>query len=430
MPANPVVSQQFGRYRILDKLGEGGMGTVFLAEDVQLGRRVALKVPHFDPIHDPDQLKRFYREARTAARIDHPNICPVFDVGEIDGVHYLTMPFIDGTPLSQLASSGEPWQPRQAAELVCQLAEAVQSLHQQGLVHRDLKPSNVMVRREGEPVLMDFGLAKAIQAPEQNLTAAGTTMGTPGYMSPEQVSDARHIGPGMDIYSLGVILYELITGRRPFEGPPTAVYAQILYSDPASPSSIVPGLDSQLDVICLTALAKKPEQRFPSARELANALSRYLGEQTVPAGPFPAPPAPPLRVAQADVRLTCPSCGKQLRIPPELQGRRLKCPRCQTRLASLNDSQRPPTTTAEAASPGTTTAPAAPSGPHTPRDTVGATGEPPRRAPLAQPMPVVQAVPPPLFTPPPRRSSPVLLAVTFATILTILVWALIVYFNG
>ncbi|MBI1918183.1 MAG: protein kinase [Planctomycetes bacterium] len=418
MPANPVLPQQFGRYRILDKLGEGGMGTVYLAEDVQLGRRVALKIPHFDPIQDSEQLKRFYREARTAARIDHPNICPVFDVGEIDGVHYLTMPFIDGTPLSQLAASGDPWQPRQAAELVCQLAEAVQALHQQGLVHRDLKPSNVMVRLEGEPVLMDFGLAKPIQAPDQNLTAAGAMMGTPGYMSPEQVIDARHIGPGMDIYSLGVILYELITGRRPFEGPVAAVYAQILHSAPSPPSSVVPGLDQQLDVICLTALAKKPEERFPTARALADALTRYLGEQTVPAGPFPPPPPAALRVAQVDVRLTCPNCGKHLRIPAALQGKRLKCPRCQMRLAGPTDPLRPPgITTAGTANAGTTTAPAPPTAPPTPGDTVG---EPERRAPLSQPMPVV---------PLPSRGSPVLLAVGVGILVTVLVWALILYLN-
>src|SRR6266542_3035239 len=334
MPANPVLPQQFGRYRILNPLGEGGMGTVYLAEDIQLGRRVALKVPHFDPLADPEQLKRFYREAKTAARIEHPNICPVFDVGEIDGIHYLTMPFIDGTPLSQLAASGEPWQPRQATELICQLAEAVHALHRQGLVHRDLKPSNVMVRLEGEPVLMDFGLAKQLQSADQNLTATGAVMGTPGYMSPEQVLDASHSGPGTDIYSLGVILYELVAGRRPFEGPVAAVYAQILHSAPAPPSLVRPGLDVQLNAICLKALAKKPEERFPTAQALADALVRYLSEQTIPAVAWAQQQVVAVRPVQDDTRLTCPSCGKQLRVPASLQGKRLKCPRCQTRLGA------------------------------------------------------------------------------------------------
>jgi len=410
MPANPVLPQQFGRYRILDKLGEGGMGTVYLAEDVQLGRRIAIKVPHFDPTEDPDQLRRFYREARTAARIEHPNICPVFDVGEIEGIHYLTMPFIEGTPLSQLAAGGEPWPPRQAAELVCELATAVQALHQQGLVHRDVKPSNVIVRLEGEPVLMDFGLAKPIQSPEQNLTAAGAMMGTPGYMSPEQVSDARHIGPGMDIYSLGVILYELLTGRRPFEGPTAAVYAQILHSPPDPPSTHCPGLDPQLDAICLTALAKKPEQRFPTARAMVEALSRFLGEQTVPARSFPPSPG---TAPAAEVRLTCPSCGKQLRIPPELQGRRLKCPRCQTRLTSPTDPPRQPgpLTTAPANAGSATTHPAAATAPPAPIDTVDEA-----RRPYSPLHPV-------------RRPNPVLLVVGAVVVATILIWALILLLN-
>src|SRR5262245_34299135 len=148
MPAQPhALPEQFGRYRILAKIGEGGMGAVYLAEDTQLGRQVALKVPHFGR-DDADGLKRFYREAKTAARIDHPNVCPVYDFGEIGGVHYLTMPYLDGTPLSQLVGAGQPWAPRQAAELVLQLTRPVAALHQKGLMHRDLKPSNIMVRFE------------------------------------------------------------------------------------------------------------------------------------------------------------------------------------------------------------------------------------------------------------------------------------------
>src|SRR4051794_12966903 len=154
-----TLPEQFGPFRIAEKLGEGGMGAVYLAQDTRLGCRVALKVPRLEG-EDGKAVERFLREARLAQAVHHPFVCPVYDVGQVGAVHYLTMPFIEGTPLSRLVSPGQPWEQRRAAELVRQLSLALHALHERGVVHRDLKPHNVMVRPGGEPVLMDFGLAR------------------------------------------------------------------------------------------------------------------------------------------------------------------------------------------------------------------------------------------------------------------------------
>src|SRR5262245_160846 len=161
MAAPVALPPQFGRYKIVQALGSGGMGSVYLAEDTLLARKVALKVPHFTADDGPLVLERFLREARAAAAIEHPNLCPVFDVGEVNGIHYLVMPFIEGTPLSRMIR--EPWPVEQALGLVRKLAAALQVLHERGIIHRDLKPSNVMIRANGEPVIMDFGLAKSLE---------------------------------------------------------------------------------------------------------------------------------------------------------------------------------------------------------------------------------------------------------------------------
>src|SRR5262245_4453101 len=432
MPAQQLApGQQFGpRYRILSKIGEGGMGVVYLAEDTLLGRQVALKVPRFDADQDPDQLKRFQREAKAAARIDHPNICPVFDVGQVDGAHYMTMPFLDGTPLAQLVSADRPWVPRQAAELVCQIGRAVVALHDKGLVHRDLKPSNVMVRFEGDPVLMDFGLAKAVGGSDK-LTSAGQSIGTPAYMPPEQVLDASTIGPAADVYSLGVILFELLTGRRPFEGPLAAVYGQILHTAAPAPSSLRPDLDPQLDAICLKAMAKKEDERFGSVAALIDALSRYLGAETVPmlnrqAAARPLPPLAPARPAAEEDKVTCSACGRQLRVPASLRGKRLKCPRCGASLGGAPEAPSPATPPVVAVAAVTPTAPAGPP------DTVGEAAPAPRPAPVPKPPPIPPRPAPASSRPPPlapsrpgRRSRRVIIAIVLAVVLTALFWAIV-----
>ncbi len=266
----------FGRYRVVKLLGQGGMGSVYLAEDMQLERSVALKIPHLDGEDAPKLLKRFTREARAAATVMHPNICPLHDVGEIDGVPYLTMGYIDGKPLSAFIG-GKPLPERQIAKLVRKLALALAEAHKQGVIHRDLKPSNIMIDKRSEPFIMDFGLARRARHQDVLLTQRGRTVGTPAYMSPEQISaDPQAMGPASDIYSLGVILYEMLTGRRPFLGDLMTTVSQVLLEEPQPPSAFRPDIAPALEAICLKAMAKKAADRYGSMAELAGALNDYL----------------------------------------------------------------------------------------------------------------------------------------------------------
>lgn len=276
--------EQFGRYRILQPLGQGGMGSVYLAHDSQLDRRIALKVPHFTSDEGPDRLERFHREARAAATLEHPNLCPVYDVGAIDGKPYLTMAYIEGQSLQQRIRCTPALSPVQAAELTYKIALALAEAHGHGVIHRDLKPSNVMLNKRGEPVIMDFGLARRVNHDDVRLTRSGSLMGTPAYMSPEQVSgDVGTMGPSCDIYALGVILYELLTGRVPFRGGLGEVMAMILTENPTPPRTLRQGIDPRLESICLKALAKKPAERFATMNEFADALADYLSEAaTIP----------------------------------------------------------------------------------------------------------------------------------------------------
>ena len=269
--------REFGRYRILKKLGKGGMGSVYLAHDTQLDRQVALKIPHFHSDDGPDILERFYTEARSAAALSHPNLCPVHDVGELDGIAYLTMAYIEGRPMSAYVDPEKPLPQRQGAAVVRKLALALQEAHKHGVIHRDLKPDNVMINQRNQPVIMDFGLARQVKRGDIRLTQTGDLMGTPAYMSPEQVEgDPQAMGTSCDIYSLGVILYELLTGHLPFEGSVASVLGQIVQVEPAAPSTHRADVDAELEAICLKAMAKKPEERYASMQELANALAEYL----------------------------------------------------------------------------------------------------------------------------------------------------------
>jgi serine/threonine protein kinase len=268
----------FGRYRLLKLLGKGGMGVVYLADDTTLGRRVALKVPTTPLAEGSPQRERFLREARTASTLSHPNLCPVYDVNEIDGVLFMTMAFVEGKPLSKVVHKGQQLPERAVATVIRQLALAMQAAHDAGIIHRDLKPANIMITPKKQPVIMDFGLAWQMTGTEDTrITQSGTILGTPAYMSPEQVnSDLKAMGPGTDIYSLGVILYELLAGRLPFEGPLGALLGQIALDPPPPISQFRGDFDSALEAICLKALAKKPGERQPSMRQFAAELEQYL----------------------------------------------------------------------------------------------------------------------------------------------------------
>jgi hypothetical protein len=274
--ADLKVPRKLGRYELLEELGRGGMGTVYLAADAQLDRQVALKIPHFRAGDNPDVLERFYREARAAAKIRHASLCPVYDVGEIDGLPYLSMAYIPGRSLARLLQDHVPLSQREAAEIVRKLALGVQEAHAHGVVHRDIKPSNVIVAQSGEPILTDFGLARTLEADLSKLTHCGVMVGTPAYMAPEQVDgDAEAVGPCSDVYGLGVLLYELLTGEVPFRGPLLSVVSQIGRNQPQPPSLRCVGLDPQLEAVCLKAMAKDRADRYQSAGELAAALERY-----------------------------------------------------------------------------------------------------------------------------------------------------------
>ncbi|HEV3255894.1 MAG TPA: protein kinase [Gemmataceae bacterium] len=298
--ADPVfgdLPHSFGRYQILRRLGKGGMGTVYLADDTTLGRKVALKVSQFQAGEAPEARERFLREARAAAGVQHEGICPVFDYGVLDGTHYITMAYIPGRPLSQLLEAGQPLELRWVARLVQQLALALEEAHRQGVLHRDLKPSNIMLDERDRPRVVDFGLAW--REHDARLTRTGATPGTPAYMSPEQV-DGKTLTQSTDVYSLGVVFYQLLTGRLPFPGPAWSQFVyQIVHTVPELPSRRRPDLDPRLDAICLKAMSRAAGDRHASMAELAAELQEYLSRAApTPAAntpPLSAPPTPPAR---------------------------------------------------------------------------------------------------------------------------------------
>ncbi|HUE16459.1 MAG TPA: family 16 glycoside hydrolase [Planctomycetaceae bacterium] len=269
---------QFGRYRIIRALGKGAMGTVYLAEDTHIERQVALKTPHFTEDPTGEQKERFFREARAAGNLRHPHICPIYDFGQIDGKHYISMAYIEGHPLSAFSQAAKPQTERQILLLIRKLALALQEAHDHGIVHRDLKPANIMVDKNSQPIIMDFGLAQQVRRNEDvRLTQTGNILGTPAFMSPEQVEgELDKIGPSTDQYSLGVILYELLTGQLPFQGSVIAVMGQILTKEPPPPSQLRPDLDLRIEAVCLKMMAKNPSDRFASLKTVADELATIL----------------------------------------------------------------------------------------------------------------------------------------------------------
>lgn len=292
-PTSESPPKHFGRYTIERTLGEGGMGAVYLAHDSQLDRKVAIKVPKFKENSDPTLMERFYREARSAATLQHPNICPVYDVGEMDGIHYISMAFIEGRPLSDYIKSSKAPPINSILRIIRKVALALQEAHDHGVIHRDLKPANIMISRRNEPIVMDFGLARQFddvddttgnaveldpeQTVEARLTQHGTLLGSPGYMAPEQLQ-GQSSGPVSDIYALGVVMYELLTQQLPFPGNGTlvSVVSSVLADPPPDASRIRSEVDPAIVEIVRKAMAKKVRDRFESMQALAMALTRVL----------------------------------------------------------------------------------------------------------------------------------------------------------
>jgi eukaryotic-like serine/threonine-protein kinase len=276
------------RYRILEKLGEGGMGRVYLAEHIHMGRRCAVKVMSPALLHDPDSISRFAREAANASRITHPNVAAIYDYGQTpERIVYLAMELVEGGSLAHALEREGSLQPSRAVHIAAQVADALTAAHELGIVHRDLKPDNIMLARArtglDQVKVVDFGIAKAQKGGKQTVTRAGFVVGTPAYMSPEQILGDELDGRS-DLYSLGCILFEMLTGRRAFAGPSgEVVIRKRLTENPPPPSQLRPDLGQELDAIVIRSMGRSPDQRFGSAAELRSALESVAaasGQQT------------------------------------------------------------------------------------------------------------------------------------------------------
>jgi predicted Ser/Thr protein kinase/tetratricopeptide (TPR) repeat protein len=284
-PPEGTALPQIPGYEVEAVLGRGGMGVVFRARQLRLGRVVALKMALAEAYAGPRERERFQREAEAVAALRHPNIVQIYDVGDSEGRPYFTMEYVEGGSLAQKLA-GTPQPARQAAALLATLAGAVQAAHQSRVVHRDLKPANVLLTADGTPKITDFGLARRLDGPA-GLTRTGTALGTPSYMAPEQVGGpSSAVGPAVDIYALGAILYELLTGRPPFRG--ASVLETLEYvstTEPVPPSRLVPMVPRDAETITLKCLQKEPARRYGSAAALAEDLRRFLADEPILARP-------------------------------------------------------------------------------------------------------------------------------------------------
>jgi len=268
-----------GDYELVKELGRGGMGVVYQAQQLSLGRTVALKMILQNAMPSPADLARFRSEAENAARLDHPVIVPIYEVGQHDGQPFFTMKYVAGTTLARRLAEG-PMNPREAAELLAPICRAIHFAHERGVLHRDLKPSNILIDEEGRPHVSDFGLAKRVET-DSNLTLSGAVLGTPSYMAPEQAAGKRgKVGRESDVYSLGTILYQMLTGRPPFQAAsPVETVMMVVEQEPLPPRLLNPRADRELEMIALKCLQKPPELRYATAADLADDLEAYLADE-------------------------------------------------------------------------------------------------------------------------------------------------------
>ena len=276
---------RFGSYEIIEEIPGGGMSRVFKAKQKPINRIVALKFVSGGVLASRVARERFRHEAEIAASLRHPNIVPIYEVGEWEGQPFFSMQFIDGPRLDE-AQRIKPFTPKDASWLMVKVAQTVHFAHQRGILHRDLKPGNILLDSQGEPCLTDFGLAKALDV-DATITQTTALLGTPSYMSPEQArGENKQLTVASDVYGLGAVLYELLTGQPPFRGESAVdTLRQVIEEDPKRPSALNPKVDRDLETICLKCLEKQPEKRYPGAEALSDDLRRWARRETIVARP-------------------------------------------------------------------------------------------------------------------------------------------------
>ena len=278
-----VTAKEFGDYELIEEIARGGMGVVYKARHKKLNRLTALKMILGGKFSSHEEIQRFYVEAEAAANLDHPSIVPVFEIGEHDGQSYFAMKLIEGGALSQQVDYFRT-RPKEIARLVRQVADAVHHAHQRGVLHRDLKPANILLDEDRHPLVTDLGLAKSTST-GSDLTHTGALIGTPSYMAPEQAA-GKEATTSVDIYALGAILYELLTGRAPYQGTsPVNTVMMVLESEPQPPSKVASSVERDLELICLKCMARQPEDRYGTAKELADDLSSWLAGEPITVRP-------------------------------------------------------------------------------------------------------------------------------------------------